>query len=165
MLILAVLLLIAFLAACGNSDNEELGTEDSEKGDEYWENIQKSGELVVGTSGTLIAASYYEGEDETEEQLTGYEVETMREIAKRLDLDISFEIIGVDSVMTAINNGRIDISTGAITDNRKEKFDYSDPIKYSYITMAVRKDGNSGIETLEDLKGKKAGGGATTIYS
>src|SRR5699024_238964 len=35
----------------------------------------------------------------------------------------------------------------------------------SYTTMAVRSDDNSGIESLEDLKGKRAGGGATTIYS
>src|SRR5690625_7579029 len=31
--------------------------------------------------------------------------------------------------------------------------------------MTVRREDNSGIETLEDLEGKKAGGGATTIYS
>src|SRR5690625_7164814 len=31
--------------------------------------------------------------------------------------------------------------------------------------MIVRSDDLSGIETLEDLKGKKAGGAATTVYS
>src|SRR5699024_4731480 len=73
--------------------------------------------------------------------------------------------IGVDNVSPAIKSGRIDISTGGITDRRKEEFEFSEPIKYSFVTMAVRKDDNSGIEELEDLKGKKAGGGATTIYS
>lgn len=160
-----VLLTVLLLAACGKT-SQDADPEAKDNGeDKYWAKIQESGELVVATSGTLIAASYYDGDEETEDQLTGFEVETMREIAKRLDLDISFEIIGVDSVMPAIKSGRIDVSSATITDKRKDQFDFSDPIKYSYITMAVRQEDNSGIEKLEDLKGKKAGGGATTIYS
>src|SRR5690625_6181339 len=89
----------------------------------------------------------------------------MREIAKRLDLDIEFEIIGVDNVMPGIKSGRIDITSSTITEKRKEDFESSEPYNYSYITMAVREEDNSGIEKLEDLEGKKAGGGATTIYS
>lgn len=162
---IALFLSVLLLVACGNTSQEAAPSTKDDGGDEYWQKIQESGELVVATSGTLIAASYYDGDEETEDQLTGFEVETMREIAKRLNLDISFEIIGVDSVMPAIKSGRIDISSATITDKRKDQFDFSDPIKYSYITMAVRKEDNSGIETLEDLNGKKAGGGATTIYS
>lgn len=162
---IALFLSIILLVACSNTKQDESSAAEKENEDKYWEKIQDSGELVVATSGTLIAASYYDGDNETEDQLTGFEVETMREIAKRLDLDISFEIIGVDSVMPALKSGRIDVSSATITDKRKEEFDFSEPIKYSYITMAVRKEDNSGIETLDDLKGKKAGGGATTIYS
>jgi len=155
---------LALLAACG-SDSNTNGNKENNEGENKWAEIQKSGKIIVGTSGTLIAASYYDGEEETEDQLTGYEVETMREIAKRLDLDIEFEIIGVDNVMPGIKSGRIDISSATITDKRKEDFDFSEPYNYSYITMAVRESDNSGIESLEDLAGKKAGGGATTIYS
>lgn len=162
---ITLLFTVLLLAACGNTSNDAKQSSENNGDDKYWEKIQDSGELVVATSGTLIAASYYDGDEETEDQLTGFEVETMREIAKRLDLDISFEIIGVDSVLPAIKSGRIDMSSATITDKRKDQFDFSDPIKYSYITMAVRKDDNSGVEKLEDLKGKKAGGGATTIYS
>ena len=151
---------LLFIAACGN----ESGTGNNEEKSK-WAEIEEAGKIVVGTSGTLIAASFYDGEEETEDQLTGYEVETMREIAKRLDLEIEFEIIGVDNVMPGIKSGRIDISSATITDNRKKDFDFSEPYNYSYITMAVRESDNSGIETLEDLEGKKAGGGATTIYS
>lgn len=150
---IASILIVLGLSACSNSNAED----DKNK---RWEEIQESGEIIVGTSGTLIASSYYE-----DDELTGFEVETMREIVKRLDLEVTFEIIGVDNVMPGLKSGRIDLSTGTVTDNRKEEFDFSDPIKYSYITMAVREEDNSGIETLEDLEGKKAGGGATTIYS
>ncbi|BAC12832.1 amino acid ABC transporter substrate-binding protein [Oceanobacillus iheyensis HTE831] len=167
MLSLFVLMFILLLAACGaseetgetpeNSDNEETAS------DERWESVQQSGELVVGTSGTLIAASYYDDEDE----LTGYDVEIMKEIAKRLDVEIKFEIMGIDSMLPAVQSGRIDLAANdiEITDKRKEQFNFSEPYKYSYATMAVRESDNSGIESLEDLEGKKAGGGATTIYS
>lgn len=162
-----------FLGACGGNEENSLNDEnnntenETEATDSRWAEIEKKGEIVVGTSGTLIAASFYDGEEESEDQLTGYDVEVMREVANRLGLDISFEIMGIDSMLPAIQSGRIDVAANDIepTETRREAFDFSEPYKYSYTTMAVRKEDNSGIESLEDLKGKKAGGGATTIYS
>lgn len=158
-----LLLMIVVLGAC--SDTSEMNKDEST--DEVWNEIKESGEIIVGTSGTLIAASYYKDESEDEDQLTGYDVELLREIASRLDLDISFEVMGIDSMLPAIQSGRIDVAANDIepTEKRKEAFGFSEPYKYSYTTMAVREADNSGIESLEDLKGKKAGGGATTIYS
>ncbi|WP_026569328.1 MULTISPECIES: transporter substrate-binding domain-containing protein [Sediminibacillus] len=162
----AVVTLTVLLAACGEeAENSQDAAEES--GSSKWKEIQEAGEIVAGTSGTLVAASYYEGEEENADQLTGYDVEVMREVADRLGLDVSFEIMGIDSMLPAVNSGRIDVAVNDIeaTDNRKEKFNFSEPYKYSYSTMVVRKEDNSGIESLEDLEGKKAGGGATTIYS
>ncbi|RKQ31378.1 transporter substrate-binding domain-containing protein [Oceanobacillus halophilus] len=161
-----LLIIIALLSACGSSSEEEdkqANDDTSATEDQVWEEIQDAGEMVVGTSGTLIASSYYD----EEENLTGYDVEIMKEVANRLDLDISFEIMGIDSMLPAIQSGRIDVAANdiEITDKRKEEFNFSEPYKYSYTTMAVRQEDNSGIESLEDLEGKKAGGGATTIYS
>src|SRR5690625_1664924 len=118
--ILALFIAILFISGCANSpnqssvnnDNQDIVNNDHQESEKNkWEEIKVAGKIVVGTSGTLIAASYYDGEEESEDQLTGYEVETMREIAKRLDLDIEFEIIGVDNVMPGIKSGRIDISS------------------------------------------------------
>ncbi|WP_164217516.1 transporter substrate-binding domain-containing protein [Virgibacillus sp. YIM 98842] len=166
-LFLFVTVLTLALSACGSEEENDNSSDEGDVTDEKWEEIQEVGEIVVGTSGTLLAASFYDGEEESEDQLTGYDVEVMREVAKRLDLDISFEIMGIDSMLPAINSGRIDIAANDIevTDKRQEEFNFSDPYKYSYSTMVVREEDNSGIESLEDLEGKKAGGGATTIYS
>src|SRR5690625_3474643 len=155
------------ISACGSAEEDDNSSGESNETDENWEEIQEAGEIVVGTSGTLFAASFYDGGEESEDQLTGYDVEVMREVASRMDLDISFEIMGIDSMLPAINSGRIDIAANDIevTDKRKEEFNFSDPYKYSYSTMVVREEDNSGIESLEDLEGKAAGGGATTIYS
>jgi len=157
------LISILILSACGSSSEE--GTDNQNEGstlDERWEQIKEAGKIVVGTSGTLFPASYYEGDT-----LTGFDVEVMREVADRLELDISFEAMGVDSMLPAVQSGRIDVAANQIepTKKREEEFNFSEPYKYSYTTMVVRKGDNSGIHSLEDLEGKKAGGGATTVYS
>lgn len=149
--VVVLFILALLIAGCGGKDES------------LWKEIEESGELIVGTSGTLIAASFYDEDNE----LTGYDVEVMKEIAKRLDIEVKFDIMGIDSMLPAIKSGRIHAAVNdiEITPNRSKEFNFSEPYKYSYTTMAVRKADNSGIETLEDLKGKKAGGGATTIYS
>lgn len=69
-------------------------------------------------------------------------------------------------MLTSINSGQVDIAANdiSITEERKEKFAFSDPYKFSFATMIVRKDDLSGIKTIEDIKGKKAAGEATTVY-
>ncbi|WP_174613000.1 transporter substrate-binding domain-containing protein [Virgibacillus ihumii] len=161
---LASLLIISFLlvlSACG-TDNETTNSSEKKKTDGKWSEIKESGEIVYGTAGTLYPASYYpEGSD----RLTGYNVEVMREIAKRLNLDIKFETMAFDAMLATLKSGRIDVITAGPREQSRKKFTFSEPFKHSYSTMIVREDNLSGIETLEDLKGKKAGGAATTVYS
>lgn len=159
---LSILLLLAILlGACSNS-NDSTESNQKEKSDEVWDAIQESGEIVVGTSGTLYPSSYYPKDSD---ELTGFEVEVQKEIADRLGLDIKFETMAFDATLTALNSGRIDMASMGLRGENKEKFAYTQPIKYSYATMIVRKDDNSGINQLEDLEGKLAGGAATTVYS
>lgn len=154
-LILVVLSTLIILAACGGETEEQ--AEDS-----VWSQIEDSGEIVVGTAGTLYPASYYpEGSDE----LTGYNVEVFREIAERLGVDIKFETLGFDAMLSALQSGRVDIIQAGPREASRDKFAFSEPVKYSFATMIVRADDLSGIHTLEDLKGKRAGGAATTVYS
>ncbi|MBM7542107.1 transporter substrate-binding domain-containing protein [Amphibacillus cookii] len=165
--LMLLLFAVFLLAACGTEQDNETDTQGDEdqvtQGGDLWSEIEASGELTVATSGTLIAASFYDDQD----QLTGYDVEVIREIADRLDLEVQFEEMSIDSMLPAIDSGRIDLAANDIeaTDNRKQQFNFSEPYKYSYSTMVVRESDYSGIHSLEDLDGKKAGGGATTIYS
>ncbi len=160
-LFIAILVMMV-LSACGTGDEKEEAS--ATKEDAVWSGIEKRGKIIAGTSGTLVGASTYE---EGTDKLTGYDVELMREIGKRLGLDVKFEIMGIDSMLPAIQSGRIDVAVNdiEITDKRKKQFAFSNPYKYSYTTMVVRKEDNSGINSLEDLEGKRAGGGATTIFS
>ncbi|MGI2327248.1 transporter substrate-binding domain-containing protein [Planococcus sp. YIM B11945] len=150
---------LLLLSACGNGGS----TETAEEQKTAWDEIQEQGSMTVATSGTLLATSFH---DAKTDELTGFEVEVVRELGKRLDLDIEFKELGFDEMLTSVNTGQIDIAANdiEITEDRLDNFIFSTPIKYSYGTAVVRKDDLSGIKTLEDLKGKKAAGASTSIY-
>ncbi|MFT4402259.1 transporter substrate-binding domain-containing protein [Bacillus sp. SW14] len=146
------------LAACS-------GKNEADSKDTGWDQIKDKGKIVVATSGTLYPTSYHET-DSGSDKLTGYEVEVVREAAKRLGLKVGFKEMGIDGMLTAVNSGQVDAAANDIdvTKDREKKFAFSTPYKYSYGTAIVRKDDLSGIKTLKDLKGKKAAGAATTVY-
>lgn len=152
----ATLFLAIPLAACGDDSTDQADTT-------RWEEIQEEGTLTVGTAGTLYPASFREEESDT---LTGFDVELMKEVAKRLDFEIEFKEMAFDNMLTSVQNGQIDVAANdiSVTEDRIEKFTFSKPYKYTYGTGIVRKSDLSGIESLEDLKGKKAAGEATTIF-
>jgi len=151
---------IVLLTACGNGGSKDSETE---KPETAWDKIQDEGTLTVATSGTLLATSY---RDEKSDELTGFEVEVVRELAERMNLKVDFKELGFDEMLTSVNTGQIDIAANdiEITEDRKENFTFSTPFKYSYGTAVVRKDDLSGIKTLEDIKGKKAAGASTSVY-
>ncbi len=146
------------LAACS-------GKNEADSKDTGWDQIKDKGKIVVATSGTLYPTSYHDT-DSGSDKLTGYEVEVVREAAKRLGLKVEFKEMGIDGMLTAVNSGQVDAAANDIdvTKDREKKFAFSTPYKYSYGTAIVRKDDLSGIKTLKDLKGKKAAGAATTVY-
>ncbi|MGG1106907.1 transporter substrate-binding domain-containing protein [Bacillus subtilis] len=146
------------LAACS-------GKNEADSKDTGWEQIKDKGKIVVATSGTLYPTSYHDT-DSGSDKLTGYEVEVVREAAKRLGLKVEFKEMGIDGMLTAVNSGQVDAAANDIdvTKDREKKLAFSTPYKYSYGTAIVRKDDLSGIKTLKDLKGKKAAGAATTVY-
>ncbi|WP_186670720.1 transporter substrate-binding domain-containing protein [Sporosarcina sp. BP05] len=161
-IILSLLLLsmMVVLAACGADSNTK---KDDGSKTSTWESIQEKGEIVVATSGTLYPASFH---DSDSKELTGYEVEIMNELGKRLNLEIKYVEMGLDGMLTSLNSGQADLAVNdiEITEEREEKFTFSEPYKYSFGTAIVRKSDHSGIESLEDLKGKKAAGAATSVY-
>lgn len=146
------------LAACQTNEKDSTAV----KQDASWEKVEERGRLIVATSGTLFPASYYNDKNE----LTGYDVEVAKEVANRLKLDIEFQEYNVDGMLASVEKGMTDLVANdfGMSEERSKKFALSIPIKYSFDSMIVRKEDNSGIASLEDLKGKKAAGEATTGY-
>jgi L-cystine transport system substrate-binding protein len=150
---------LLLLAACSNSDK----TASTDKKQNSWERIKASGKLVVGTEGLYFPVTYF---DKDTKKLTGFDVEVVRELGKRLGLKVEFKTMEFDGILPSLRAGKIDLAANdfTITDERKQKFDFTIPVKYSYGSAIVRDNDNS-IKTVEDLKGKKIGGSLTSNYS
>ncbi|MGG1686053.1 transporter substrate-binding domain-containing protein [Pseudalkalibacillus sp. NRS-1564] len=155
-LLLLVLIVVSILAACSNNSSEE-------ERDTAWEEIQDAESIKIATSGTLYPTSYHEQETN---DLTGFDVEIVKELANRLDLEVEFVEMGFDGMLTAVQTGKVGMAANdiGITEERKEKFALSTPYKHSYGTAIVRAEDLSGIDSIDDLEGKKAAGAATTNF-
>jgi cystine transport system substrate-binding protein len=154
--LLSFILLVA-LAGCGQTTKEKKTTT-------AWDKIKNKGILVVATSGTLYPTSYHE--DKTN-HLTGYDIEVVKEVAKRLHLKVQFKEMGFDGILPSLQSGMVDLAANdiGVTKEREKSFDFSEPYKFSFGSMLVRKADQSGIHSFNDLKGKKAAGAATSIFS
>lgn len=72
----------------------------------------------------------------------GWEYDAMAEIAKRLNMTITYENISWDAMIPAVSEGQFDIGMTGITirEDRKEMVDFSDAYMRSQMLMMVRGD-------------------------
>lgn len=124
--------------------------------------VEAKGKLTIAASGTLYPIAFHNDQN----KLEGYSIEIMREVAKGMGVQLEVKEMGVDGMWTSLDNGQVDVVAEGfdITPEREKKYRFSTPIIYSMGTAVVRSKDNSGIKKLEDFKGKKAAGAATTVY-
>ena len=113
----------------------------------------KEGVLTVATEGTYAPFSFYDEKGE----LTGYDVDVARAVAKKLNLKIEFLTAPWDAMLAAFDAGKADavFNQVSITEERKKKYDYSVPYMTSYSAIIVHED-NDDIKSFADLKGKRS---------
>jgi len=72
----------------------------------------------------------------------GWEYDAMAEIAKRLNLKVTYENISWDAMIPAVSEGQFDLGMTGITirEDRREKVDFSDAYMRSEMVMLVRGD-------------------------
>ncbi|WP_315074696.1 amino acid ABC transporter substrate-binding protein [uncultured Clostridium sp.] len=166
------LLLIGVLAAtsllgCGNSGNTASNNSKSEQSstassDDLLTQIKSSGTLKIGTEGTYAPYTYHNDKNE----LVGYDVEVGQAIAKELGVKAEFVETPWDSCIAGLDAKRYDVVMNqvGITDERKEKYDFSTPYTVTRAVLIVGKDNND-IKSFNDLKGKKAAQGLTSNFA
>ncbi|CAB3767166.1 amino acid ABC transporter substrate-binding protein [Paraburkholderia solisilvae] len=123
--------------------------------------IKSAGVIKIGTEGTYAPFSFHDASG----QLTGFDVEIGREIAKRLGVKPEFIEGKWDGLIAGLDVNRYDavINEVAITDARKVKYDFSDPYIVSHPALIVRAD-NTSIKSFDDLKGKKSANTLTSNF-
>lgn len=123
--------------------------------------IKAEGVIKIGTEGTYAPFTYH---DEAN-KLVGFDVEIGEEIAKRLGVKAEFVEGKWDGLIAGLDAQRYDtvINQVGITEERKAKFDFSDPYIASKAALIVRDD-NAEIKAFADLAGKKAAQSLTSNY-
>ncbi|MCC5908849.1 MAG: transporter substrate-binding domain-containing protein [Clostridiaceae bacterium] len=151
-LIIGIILVLLFtLWGCGSTD---VTVEETEKVEEITTQVEEATKekIVVGTSG-----EYYPWAFQKDGELQGFEIDIWKEIAERNNLEISFETSRFSGLIGMLDTGRIDTIAHqmSITEERKEKYNFTEPYAYSYYDFAVTSD--SVLASLEDLEGKSVG--------
>lgn len=84
----------------------------------------------------------------------GIDVEIVDAIAEDQGFEYEMQSLGFDAALAAVQSGQADgvIAGMSITEERKEKFDFSDAYYSAEVTMAVA--AGSDVKSYEDLNGK-----------
>ncbi|TWG98946.1 cystine transport system substrate-binding protein [Mesorhizobium sp. J18] len=123
--------------------------------------VKEQGVFRIGTEGTYAPFTYH---DESG-KLVGFDVEIGEAIAERLGVKAQFLEGKWDGLIAGLDANRYDavINQVGITEERKQKYDFSEPYISSKAALIVRADDDS-IKGFEDLKGKKAAQSLTSNY-
>lgn len=124
--------------------------------------IKDEGKLIVGTEGTYAPFTFHDDSGE----LTGFDVEISREVAKRLGVEVEFLETQWDAMFAGLDAKRFDMVANqvGIKPDRQEKYDFSDPYITSKAVLITHED-NDTVKGFEDMKGLKAAQAMTTNYA
>ncbi|WP_445258806.1 ABC transporter substrate-binding protein/permease [Nocardioides aurantiacus] len=117
----------------------------------------------VGTEGTYPPFTF---EDPDTGDLTGYDVDVVKAVAKEAGWQLRFATSPFDAIFGSLDSGRIDVVANQITINpeREARYRFSQPYTYSRGVIVTAADDDS-ITTLADLKGKTTAQSETSNWS
>jgi polar amino acid transport system substrate-binding protein len=141
--------------ACGDDDSDDTATtEPAEDAVEAPEGLVADGLLTV-CSDTPYEPFEMKEEDGTD---TGFDMELMRAIGARADLELAVIDLPFDGILGALAAGDCDVVASAVTIDaeRAEQVDFSEPYFDSEQSLLIKAD-NEEIEGIDDLAGKNVG--------
>ncbi|MBL7573686.1 transporter substrate-binding domain-containing protein [Staphylococcus saccharolyticus] len=152
-LLLCVVALVFILAACGNNNSS---SDKESKSDNKDRNT-----IRVGTEGTYAPFTFHNKKD----QLTGYDIDVIKAVAKEENLKLKFNETSWDSMFAGLDTGRFDVIANqvGINKDRQKKYKFSDPYTYSSAVLVVREN-EKNIKSFNDVKDKKLAQTFTSNY-
>jgi polar amino acid transport system substrate-binding protein len=122
-------------------------------GDKSLENILAKKKFILGLDDSFPPMGYRNEQNE----IVGYDVDLAKEVTKRMGVELVLQPIDWNAKEQELNTGEIDcIWNGfTITEERKQNLRYTPPYLKNAQVIVVK--GNSPVQTLKDLAGKKAG--------
>lgn len=154
LLISLVLLLAIILVACSSTQS---GTNDG-AGSEF--DLLEKGKLTWASSGLYKPFNYKEGGE-----LKGFDVEIGYALAEKMGLEPNPITTPWETILQGLKGEKFDIILGsmAITEDRAEQVNFTDPYYYSGGIVFVSEENNE-ITSAADLNGKRIGVVAQSTY-
>ena len=167
----AAVLAAALLSACGSSaassaapaaDTSSETAASADNSGDLLAQIQQRGEIVFGTEVTWSPWTYHDEND----QLVGFDIEVAQKVAEKLGVKATFVEGEWDGLLAGVDGGRYDsMANGVeITEERAQKYDFSDPYCYIRTAIIVKSDDDS-INSFEDLNGKTTANTISSTYA
>ncbi|SCY88801.1 ABC transporter substrate-binding protein [Alkaliphilus peptidifermentans] len=134
-IVLMVVILI-FLAGCSSNGGKTL------------EAIQESGSLTFAMTGAYPPFNYIDSDGE----LIGFDIDIANAIAEKMGVEAEPQTVLWDGILSGLTSGRFDMIIGsmAITEDRLEKVNFSDPYYYDGAQFFGSED--IGVNELSELE-------------
>ena len=163
---LASALAFGVLGACtvyaSETETEVMDYASLTDGSDQLGKILEDGKITIAMEGTWEPWTFHNEDDE----LVGYDVEVGQAIADALGVEADFVEGKWDGLFAGLDAGRYDIVINGVdvTEERSEKYDFSDP--YVYIrTAIIVADDNDSIKSFEDLDGVSTANTISSYYA
>ncbi len=142
------------LAGCGSSEDGETGGAEHGAGQHAGLTTIKEGTLTVCSDIPYAPFEFEEGG-----QLKGIDIDLVKAIAGKLDLEADFRDTDFDGIFAALAAGNCDMiaSSVSITEERKKENNFSDGYFQINQSLLVRKEDASSYTDFASLKGRTIG--------
>jgi polar amino acid transport system substrate-binding protein len=126
-----------------------------EKPASHLETIKESGVIKVGTSADYPPFEYVDDSGNK----TGFDIDLMNEIGKRMGVQVEWVDMPFDSLIAAVQEGKLDAAISAFnySAERDEKIDFTDPYYTSEDSFMVPDDFSGAVVKPEDVIAYKIG--------
>lgn len=143
-------------------EGEAKDKDGKDDGDGLLQKVKGEGTLLIGTEGTYPPFTFHNDAGE----LTGFDVEIAKEIAKRIGVTPEFKETQWDAMFAGLDAKRFDMIANqvGIRSDRQEKYDFSDPYITSAAVLVTHLD-NKDLNSFEDLKGLKSAQSLTSNFA
>lgn len=153
----AAMAAVLTLGVAGCSSQSTSSTASSDNGsavsteDQSLQKVKDAGKLILGLDATFKPMGYTDENNE----IVGFDIDVAEEVCNRLGVELVKQPINWDTLTTDLNVGKCDcVWNGlSINEERQEKMNLSEPYMKNAMVFVVK--GDSTVEKMADLKGKK----------
>ncbi|MGG1617662.1 ABC transporter substrate-binding protein/permease [Paenibacillus sp. NRS-1782] len=124
----------------------------------YGTEAKTQSKLVLGMSADFPPYEFHK-DINGKDTIVGFDVDIANEIAKDLGAELVIEDMSFDSLLPALQSGRVDLVLSGMTptDERRKSIDFSDVYYHSKQVIMVRPEDKDKYPMMAALKGEKIG--------